>query len=1009
MRRIRLDDQIVGPAAPRLTLVVAPAGCGKTTLLAHAASDVAPRSIWLSLDHDLAAGPALLGHLFAAFRMIPEFADADWQDIDDLLNTLDSQLADRMLLVIDDAQVLADGPALELVRRLLTLGPTRLHVAMGSRIAPDIGLERLRLTSRVREIGPDDLRFRTWEIEELFRTCHDVRLGSVEVSQLARSTAGWAAGLQLFHLATAGRPASARSRVLAGVGSGRLTSRYLAEQILTQLNLPTLEFALRSSVLVRLSAARCDLLLDRSDSAAMLAELERLGLLIRRVRATSEGPDEYEYHEVLQTHLLASLETRWGAAQSRDLHARAGQVWLAESAFADAVQALGRAQDWAGVAGVVERGGRDLADDRGGWLDVLPEAIQRSDPWVALAMARRLLADGSMAQSRRQYERSLQAFGGLSGAHVAGRELSVLRSWMDPPLGTVDSPVHLIRTALMNPRLVPRPTDSSAARWCAYGLACLVMGQVGEAVFALEPGIRESGPNDPAIPQAVEALAFLGHAIALTMAGDPRAAQARLSAAEVAASVDIPFLERIGDGLVRILGPRRVTNAAASIADLLAACRKADDRWGEAVLRLVAVIRGTVVGRSDNADAGEVGRQLRELQAGALAAWAGAAEAIGVARAGDSLPVATLAVLDRSTAAIGPGPHALALMATALGTADVDLARRAEQAAVAAVDGTGLAGWVDRLRVLGRRRRVTAAATVARNVMPVRAGPRPSTVTERSVPGLRLRVLGGFEVTLGGMPLDCDALRPLHRELLGVFCAYAGQVVERDRVIAWFWPDRPRARAAHSLQVAVHELRRMLDGAGGGDRNTLHRKGSGYELQLDGEMDCDARALEFLVAQADEAERAGDPAAATDRLEAAVGLYRGELMPNVGYPEWVLVERDRLHQVGLTAFERLVELLARTGRHREAVAAARGGLALDRYRDCLWRNLERSLLALDERAAAATAAQDYHTLLAELAGGPQEGAKDPSPPGSIPNGPAVRVGRARPAISGPRAGSVSGR
>ena len=66
-------------------------------------------------------------------------------------------------------------------------------------------MERRRLSADMHEIGADDLRFRAWEVEELFRTCHDLRLGSGEVAQLTRRTAGWAAGLQLFHLATANR------------------------------------------------------------------------------------------------------------------------------------------------------------------------------------------------------------------------------------------------------------------------------------------------------------------------------------------------------------------------------------------------------------------------------------------------------------------------------------------------------------------------------------------------------------------------------------------------------------------------------------------------------------------------------------------------------------------------------------------------------------------------------------------------------------------------------------
>ena len=98
--------------------------------------------------------------------------------------------------------------------------PAWLAIVVGSRLAPSINLCRLRVAGDLVEIGPDDLRFRAWEVERLFREHYGEPVPPEELAVLARRTEGWAAGLQLFHLATRGKPADERRRILAAVGAG---------------------------------------------------------------------------------------------------------------------------------------------------------------------------------------------------------------------------------------------------------------------------------------------------------------------------------------------------------------------------------------------------------------------------------------------------------------------------------------------------------------------------------------------------------------------------------------------------------------------------------------------------------------------------------------------------------------------------------------------------------------------------------------------------------------------
>ena len=152
-----------------------------------------------------------------------------------------------------------------------------LRVALGSRTVTSTALTR-HLAGTATVLGAEDLRFRTWEVEELFRTCHGTRLRADEVADLAHRTGGWAAGLELFHLATHGRPPSSRARLL-GVGGGQLSSDYLARHVLDQVPAPLRDFLVRTAVLATLTAARCDELLGSTDAAALLEQAHRLGLL----------------------------------------------------------------------------------------------------------------------------------------------------------------------------------------------------------------------------------------------------------------------------------------------------------------------------------------------------------------------------------------------------------------------------------------------------------------------------------------------------------------------------------------------------------------------------------------------------------------------------------------------------------------------------------------------------------------------------------------------------------
>src|SRR5581483_1018356 len=159
-----------------------------------------------------------------------------------------------------------------------------LRLVVASRVHIEVDLSRMRVSGELVDIGPDDLRFRTWEVEELFRDVYREPLLPEDVAALARRTAGWAAYLQLFFLATARKPLAERRRVLGSlVSRSRLVSEYLGRHVLAGLSVELQDFLIRTSVLRRPTGAVCDEFLSRSGSSDLLAELERRQLFTERI------------------------------------------------------------------------------------------------------------------------------------------------------------------------------------------------------------------------------------------------------------------------------------------------------------------------------------------------------------------------------------------------------------------------------------------------------------------------------------------------------------------------------------------------------------------------------------------------------------------------------------------------------------------------------------------------------------------------------------------------------
>ncbi len=628
----RLDATLDLAWDHRLTLVIAPAGAGKTTLLGRFASAAPGPVAWYRADGWDRDPVRMLRHLEQALRAAVPGLHGGWETIEDAVAALEERLPDETLLVIDDLHTLESTDAERSLERFIELVPSALTIVAASRVWPDMNLPRFKVAGELLEIGVDDLRFRSWEVEQLYRDFYGQPLPPEELAALTRRTEGWAAGLQLFHLATLGKPPSERRRLLDRLArpASRLTGEYLSRNVIADLPDGLRGFLVGTSVLGRLTGPLCDRILGRDDSAAVLRDLEARCLFTLPL----VEPGAYRYHELFRLHLLGVLVDTVGEQESRRRHQRAGELLREAGAIPEALDALCRAESWTEVANLLGRDGSALADGAGAWMSAVPPTMLRNDPWLILARARSLRAQGHLRAAIEAYSDAEAAFGEADGATTAGEERAPLVPWLDPdPPRTLQwanapdragGPSAMLRTAtIRDPATVAshlaeraEPTERLVA-----GLGALLAGDPARA-----QAILSALAELPDAPGLVAVAAQLGTGVARALRGDPGGAsdiEAGIAAAE---GLGIEWLERIGRACLTLTGAdgrdaRLVADAAAASADA----------WG-------AALTGSLAGwatrdpqaRPELLSAAATG--FRRLGAPVLEAWARALLALSLGR-----------------------------------------------------------------------------------------------------------------------------------------------------------------------------------------------------------------------------------------------------------------------------------------------------------------------------------------------------------------------------------------
>jgi len=485
-----LVDRMVPDHGRRLTLLSAPAGCGKTTLLGAYVRDrdTTGRPVaWLSLDDgdndprrfasylvgalragasDAAVGQGLLDALRARELLAPDsVARALVNEVNGLAG-LD--------LVLDDYHVIEDPAVHDIVRELVDRASPDVHVVISSRTDPPLPLARWRAAGHLVRLSAADLAFTTAEATAFLRGVMGLDLSRQDIAVLEGRTEGWVAGLQLAALSMRGRT-DLSGFVESFSGMHRDVVDYLGEEVLRRQPAEVREFLLSTSILNQLTGPLCDAVTGRPGGQQMLEALERDNLF---VVALDDERCWYRYHHLF-ADVLRNRLSRERPVPADELHRRAA-AWYEANGHSD--EAVGHAV----ATGDVDLASRLIAAESGKawsrgevptvlrWLEALPTPVKDHRPRLLLQQALAMALTGRPGPADELATAvAARDHGGADENRFVDGFSSAVRSWCARLRGDAPGAVRLARVAL---ELLPEEAGSIRA----FAAACL-----GDALWTM--------------------------------------------------------------------------------------------------------------------------------------------------------------------------------------------------------------------------------------------------------------------------------------------------------------------------------------------------------------------------------------------------------------------------------------------------------------------------------------------------------------------------------------------
>ncbi len=426
VQRARLVERLDSGLHRKLTVISAPAGFGKTTLVtewldklrgdAQTENQVENQIAWLSLDEGDNDPTRFLTYFITALNQIegkdacigegalnllqsaqPQQSEAVLtQLINEIAGSTGSAIPDRILLVLDDYHLIEAQPIHDALSFTLENMPPQMHLVIATREDPHLPLSRLRARGQLTELRATDLRFSIPEAAEFLNRVMGLNLPAEDIRALETRTEGWITGLQLAAISMRGSQ-DTDGFIKSFTGSHRYVLDYLIEEVLDQQPESTQTFLLQTSVLQRLSGALCDALTGQDHSQQTLEILERTNLFIIPL---DDERRWYRYH-----HLFAGLlKQRLRQIQPEQLpilHIKASKWYEQEDLPSDAIRHALAAEDFKRAADLAELfwptwSGPVQSISWLGWVKRLPDELVRDRPVLCVAYAQALLNAGDL-------------------------------------------------------------------------------------------------------------------------------------------------------------------------------------------------------------------------------------------------------------------------------------------------------------------------------------------------------------------------------------------------------------------------------------------------------------------------------------------------------------------------------------------------------------------------------------------------------------------------------------
>jgi LuxR family maltose regulon positive regulatory protein len=462
--RPRLTKKLERESGRKLTLISAPAGFGKTTLLVERSKNRTAGGRfggWVSLDEDDNDPVRFLSYLVTALGAVEEgigegilaaLRSPEPPKIETLTATLLNEMAalpGELDLVLDDYHLIDSESVHGIVSFMLERLPESVHLVMSGRVQPPLPLARLRARGQITELNAAELSFTREEAAAFLKEVMRLDLSAEDVAKLEEITEGWIAGLQLAALSMRDRK-DISGFIETFSGSHRDVLDFLAEEVLERQPTHVREFLLETSILNNLTSSLCDALTGRDDGQEMLERLERENLFVL-------GLDDerlwYRYHHLFADFLRGRLE-RERPERVGELHLSAAQWNEQNGRLSSAIEHALTAPDHdlaarlieEGIEGAVERGEGSTALR---WLEALPTEAKRLRPRLFVEHAVALVITGRPDDAEPLLKEAERA------AEVEGEEgrlllgfASAVRSWLARLRGDAPEAVELARRAL---------------------------------------------------------------------------------------------------------------------------------------------------------------------------------------------------------------------------------------------------------------------------------------------------------------------------------------------------------------------------------------------------------------------------------------------------------------------------------------------------------------------------------------------------------------------------------